>query len=89
MLSSAFLVSLIKDRVAVMAALSVSSNWINLLPIITPSAVFATCAACLGVEMPKPTHTGNLANRLTLRMNLPKSGGNSLRVPVTPAIETR
>ena len=57
---------------------SVSISWIIRLPMMTPSAIRATCLACSGVDMPKPTQRGWVATFLTLATNAARSAGRSV-----------
>ncbi len=54
----------------------------------TPSATRPTRAACSGVAMPKPTQIGFVVMALSARRCRVRSGGSSVRSPVTPVSDT-
>ena len=58
-------------------------------PTMTPSATRPTRAACSGVAMPKPTQIGLVVMFRSTRRCCVRSGGSSLRTPVTPVSDTR
>ena len=65
-----------------------SSNLIIAEPTIIPSAILAISFACLGVEMPKPIAQGISVFSRTILIIEARSVLISLRIPVTPRLET-
>ncbi len=58
-------------------------------PMITPSAIWLTCTASSGVDMPNPTAKGRSVSFLTLVINSLRLIGKFFRAPVTPLTETK
>ena len=52
------------------------------VPMITPSAIAPTCAACSGVPMPKPTATGTGESACVAATSSPSAAGSRSRSPV-------
>ena len=61
--------------------------WIRALPTTTPSATDATSCACSGVEIPKPTATGNDTAARSRPTSCVRSSLSAVRAPVTPVRE--
>src|SRR5581483_5586326 len=59
------------------------------LPTTTPSAIFATAAACSGVEIPNPAANGNFVAARIFSISGARSSDSDARSPVTPVLETR
>mmetsp|Transcript_18390 Transcript_18390/g.51260 ORF Transcript_18390/g.51260 Transcript_18390/m.51260 type:complete len:278 (-) Transcript_18390:440-1273(-) len=59
------------------------------LPTTTPSAMLATPFTISGEEIPKPTARGRSVALRTRSKNSSRSGGSSVRAPVTPVTETQ